>query len=496
MSAAFSLLSKERCFLEAPAGYGKTHTIADTVFQQDGVQLVLTHTNAGVDSLKHKLLNFSVPRSKYRVDTIAGWALRLAYNYPVTTNNLQQFSEFDPDYPAIYEGVTKLLQLRFMQKTIALNYDGVIVDEYQDCTKLQHSVILALAAIVPCRILGDPLQGIFDFQGSDPLVDWDEDIVPRFDKVPKLELPYRWVNKNVRLGKWLTAVRARLMRGQDIDLRTGKSACVRWVPLSDDNVRKHCWNKINSAGSVAIIHSSKYPGPCHRLASQLGGHFRSIEDRDGRVLKVWAGKFDGVHGNELVVQALEFAKICRTKINKRLGTIQDKFKNGNEPRLGRMKYKDIGQLLLNAANNNDFAVLASALNRIDSDVMDSNLFRADLWFSMLETLAYFDKAKHTTLMEVAWQLRQIRKHGGQRFDQRIVSRTLLIKGLEFDHSILVKADKFDSKNLYVALTRASTSVTVISPEPILKPRLSDRSNCLATYFRESPHLDAALVIHL
>jgi hypothetical protein len=37
------------------------------------------------------------------------------------------------------------------------------VDEYQDCSLDQHELICLLSEILPCRILGDPLQGIFSF---------------------------------------------------------------------------------------------------------------------------------------------------------------------------------------------------------------------------------------------------------------------------------------------------------------------------------------------
>lgn len=38
--------------LIAPAGYGKTYTIAECVAMGDGKSLILTHTNAGVAALK------------------------------------------------------------------------------------------------------------------------------------------------------------------------------------------------------------------------------------------------------------------------------------------------------------------------------------------------------------------------------------------------------------------------------------------------------------
>lgn len=39
--------------------------------------------------------------------------------------------------------------------------------------------------------------------------------------------------------------------------------------------------------------------------------------------------------------------------------------------------------------------------------------------------------------------------------------------LEFDHAIILDADSFDRKNLYVALTRASKTVTIISNSSVL-----------------------------
>jgi superfamily I DNA/RNA helicase len=59
-----------------------------------------------------------------------------------------------------------------VQQVIGSSYAGLFVDEYQDCTRAQHAIVLMLAELLPCRILGDPLQGIFGFN-EDPLVDWN-----------------------------------------------------------------------------------------------------------------------------------------------------------------------------------------------------------------------------------------------------------------------------------------------------------------------------------
>ena len=51
-----AFLTSSKGFLEAPAGHGKTHTIGLCVQMclDKEKQLVLTHTHAGVSSLKQK----------------------------------------------------------------------------------------------------------------------------------------------------------------------------------------------------------------------------------------------------------------------------------------------------------------------------------------------------------------------------------------------------------------------------------------------------------
>ena len=58
---------------------------------------------------------------------------------------------------------------------------------------------------------------------------------------------------------------------------------------------------------------------------------------------------------------------------------------------------------------------------------------------------------------------------GRRPDQRVVSRPLLVKGLEYDHVIVVAADGYSASELYVALTRGRSSVTVVSKSKTLTP---------------------------
>ena len=50
-----ALEQKNTAALIAPAGHGKTELVVDMVETFTGKQLILTHTNAGVDALEKRL---------------------------------------------------------------------------------------------------------------------------------------------------------------------------------------------------------------------------------------------------------------------------------------------------------------------------------------------------------------------------------------------------------------------------------------------------------
>src|SRR5437867_9801783 len=76
----------------------------------------------------------------------------------------------------------------FHRRILRASYAGLYVDEYQDCSGPQHEIVLKLARDLPCRLLGDPLQGIFDFNGQP--VDWERDVFATFESLGQMEIPH------------------------------------------------------------------------------------------------------------------------------------------------------------------------------------------------------------------------------------------------------------------------------------------------------------------
>ena len=90
-------------YVVAPAGYGKTHLIAESTARSAGRQLILTHTYAGVNALRRKMRCLGVSDRFYRIDTIASWALRLSLSYSGTSDWEIERPNDNEQWSALYE---------------------------------------------------------------------------------------------------------------------------------------------------------------------------------------------------------------------------------------------------------------------------------------------------------------------------------------------------------------------------------------------------------
>ena len=180
VSDARRLASASNVAVVLPAGAGKTELIARaTRFASEtaGRQLILTHTHAGVHALRDRLARLGVAPQSYKLTTIAGWALMWALHYP-SVSGLRTTQPNQDEWDAVYDGARQVLANPHLASRVRESYGGGFVDEYQDCTLRQHSLSLALSQLMPLRVLGDPLQGIFGFTGDSIL--WSRDVESSF----------------------------------------------------------------------------------------------------------------------------------------------------------------------------------------------------------------------------------------------------------------------------------------------------------------------------
>ena len=103
-------VSKPKSMLIAPAGYGKTHSIAECLLHSNGKQLILTHTHAGITSIKEKIVKANVPKKNYHIETITSYAQKyvLAFYTGVDIPEQKNASEY---YAFVVTKATELIKL-------------------------------------------------------------------------------------------------------------------------------------------------------------------------------------------------------------------------------------------------------------------------------------------------------------------------------------------------------------------------------------------------
>jgi len=462
------LLALERGLVVAPAGCGKTELIARSILQHDDSKpiLVLTHTNAGVAALRGRLDRAGVERSKYRLYTIDGWAIRLISSFPERAGHDPAIlTSQRPNYPAIREAAAMLIKAGHIDDIIRASYSRLMVDEYQDCSIRQHAIVIHAARCLPTCVVGDPLQAVFGF-GADPLADWASHVESFFPLAATLDRPWRWINADSEaLGDWLLDVRRKLLAGETIDVSSGPSE-VTWIQLdgNDDHLKLRRAGRVappDKAGKVVIIGKSTSPESQRLFAKQTPGAV-TVEAVDLRDLVSFAHRLD-LSSPEAVRHVAEFAESVMTNVGaadlvKRVETIQ----------AGRAR---------KSPSDAERAALAFQSDRTTSRVADLlveinkeggvRAYRPDVLRGCLRALSNCSANDNLTFAQAAIQVREQSRVAGRVLPKRAVGSTLLLKGLEADVVVVLDADELDPRNLYVALTRGAKRVVICSRSPIL-----------------------------
>ena len=178
------------------------------------------------------------------------------------------------EWNAVYEGARLVLANPHLASSVRESYSGGFVDEYQDCTLRQHSLSLALAQLMPLRVLGDPLQGIFGFTGDSIL--WSRDVESSFVPLQVEEHSWRWAESNPKLGEWLLELRQALLEGEPIDLSV---APIGWRPTVSPASQVSTSKAVANDEFASVVAILKWPSQCHSLAKKLGRRFLI----DGRI---------------------------------------------------------------------------------------------------------------------------------------------------------------------------------------------------------------------
>lgn len=482
-AAVEAMLGSTRSFAVAAAGCGKTELLAQLVAdQRSGRQLVLTHTHAGVAAIKRRLVDLRVPQEKFHLDTIAGWCLRYGASYP-GISGYRPGAEADPDWTATYPGAEKVCRTSLGKRVVSESYCGVLVDEYQDCSLKQHALVRALAECIPCRGVGDPLQTIFGFR-DDPVVPWAT-IKADFEVVDDaLTEPWRWrrEGRNAALGEWLVAARKQLV--ETGKLVVANDAPVTWVQHDAAMSPPEAWaaacRSANAPSAETLVAIVQWPAECKELAKRMGGRWPIVERFDDPDLLQLGLKLVDADGLTVIEALVDFVSERMTAMGSALKTAVDAIKAGRG--VSRIsKNRDHADRLNTLAKDPTPANALAWLEGVLAHKDDWWLYRRECVYQLREALRHCVTDTFAELPDQVAAARTRARHRGRLTYRRTIGTPLLVKGLEFDHAALLwepiprngQAPRHPSvQGLYVALTRASKSLTIVSKSRTLIPERS------------------------
>jgi len=188
-----------------------------------------------------------------------------------------------------------------------------------------------------------------------------------------------------------------------------------------------------------------------KLTNALAPLYCNIETIECDDLLQHAAIIESSLGIARVDAVLDFSANCITGINQEfktvLGALRENRVRANKP---YKRQTELG-LLTAVRDGHELMPVLPALDAL-AQIPGLKLWRRDLFHSMCQSLREFATGKHETLKDAAWTVRNRTRHYGRAVGRRAVARTLLVKGLEFDHCVILDAESLKTRDLYVALT--------------------------------------------
>lgn len=462
------MLSKS-AYAIAPAGCGKTELLIDLIKETsvEVKQLVLTHTHAGVHTIKERALRKSLPHNSFDVFTIDSLSYNFVFSFPSLSDYDMRSSE-EPDWIKIRSSFLHLLQSStYMKAHIAERWQGVIVDEYQDCSIQQHLIVAELAKIIPCRVIGDPLQGIYAFDPTNPQVDWDEHVAPTFVRINFNAFPHRWSKTSPELGEWLLKKRQEIIVNRNLDLFQDKPSEVLVYKSGDIqnvvNLALRLHYSTPKEESILIIQN--HAEQCHYLAARTGGKFRSIEELEMESLSEYASKLDTEGESKWFDTILKLISKTCTGVTKEVmqlinKVVEDQPHNTKLFRASNQIFIDIARL---SQENCEPSTVLSLLG-LFRKLPGVKVYRRELWKIFTRAVQKVALNQASSYKSAVRSSIDQYRGAGRIKDNRVIGRIRLVKGLEYDHVIIVGIEQYksDPREMYVALTRAKKSIHIFS----------------------------------
>lgn len=135
----------------------------------------------------------------------------------------------------------------------------------------------------------------------------------------------------------------------------------------------------------------------------------------------------------------------------------------------RTPITSLERALINVLQNSSRNNILAALQQLESK-QGAKVYRKAAFSALKDTISLSSSVPDQTILDAVSSIRkQLKLHGDRRISRRAIGSTLLLKGLECDHSLIINTYDINAQHLYVALSRGEKSTTVFSHSNLIGP---------------------------
>lgn len=446
--------SNKNGIIIAPAGCGKTENIVNLIKEYTGDKkiLVLTHTNAGIENIERRLRKKKISTKKCNIYTIASFCSIYVTAFRVTSKI------YDNSYEQIYSKMDELMNNNHIKNIIKNTYELMLVDEYQDCNLIQHSIIRKVSKLISYKIYGDPLQAIYNFEKTN--IKFEHIINKDYELLENMTYPWRWKNCNYEMGNWINLSREKLIEN---DLNIFNSLPNGVEVFKYDNYQDLCKKAIQFSyynGRNVILFNLE--NQANTFCKKLGGRFFFQEEIECKALKNLIEYIDNKNVLGIVKEFIKISKMCFTNFLTEYNNVVNKVEKNNFDFKGLKTNKELANLISTAIVEFKLQTLIEMADVIDKNT-NLKLYRKELW-EVLKKLLKELLANNRTAKETLILIRNSKINNNNFKYKNMVSRILLVKGLEFENVFIVNPDELTKELLYVAISRPTQRLIIAEKE--------------------------------
>ena len=311
---------------------------------------------------------------------------------------------------------------------------------------------------MPCRVLGDDLQGVFGFR-DDPLIGW-HDVQGAFaNNLGMLETPYRWIKAdNEGLGRWLLGARPDFRRDREPDY-AGSPIERRAIPYSDLGKALLRLTDVKE-GRICVIGPKARRLHAGSETTLVNRGYRVLESNELTALRNLILTLSDESPRPKSDAAMKFLAQAYGGLSADEKNYLGKILKGDRQRPRRADRRRLCETHTQGPTPGLISDLLEYVERISGLSCKLRESVSTLKCVLEEHIESGTELKSLYADEITK-----RKYQSRSNVYRCIGSTLLVKGLEFDHAVILSDANWQKnwgnhRDLYVALTRGS-KITIL-----------------------------------